>query len=137
MLKWIKHVVGRIQEDSQDNGETLSVIEKVKRYISLHIGDNPGREDLANYVYLNPDYLTRLFKKQTGMTLIGYLQNVRIQYAKDLLMKTDLSVSKIAAQFGYSNFSHFTRAFKEITGVSPTEFKNSYKGKQTSDSSIK
>jgi two-component system, response regulator YesN len=128
MLRWIKHVVIRIQEDSLNNEISLSVIEKVKRYIAIHIADNPSRDDLGNYVYLNPDYLTRLFKKETGMTLISYCQNVRMKYAKDLLLKSNMSVSKVAAQVGYSNFSHFSRAFKEFTGINPTEFKNKYNG---------
>ena len=123
MLVWIKHIIARIQEDTLYNEDSLSIVDKVKRYLALHISDNPSREDLANYVFLNPDYLSRLFRKETGMTLISYCQNTRLQYIKDLLVKTDMSIGKIAMQLGYSNFSHFTRAFKELTGVSPTEYR--------------
>jgi len=128
MLIWIKHVIARIQEDTLNNEESLTIIEKVKRYIAIHISDNPTREDLAKYVYLNPDYLSRLFKKETGITMISYCQNVRLLYIKDLLLKTDMSIGKIATQLGYSNFSHFTRSFKELTGISPTEFRSNNKG---------
>lgn len=128
MLIWIKHVIARIQEDTLNNEESLTIIEKVKRYIAIHISDNPSREDLAKYVFLNPDYLSRLFRKETGMTLISYCQNMRLQYIKDLLSKTDMSIGKIATQLGYSNFSHFTRSFKELTGISPTEYRNNCKG---------
>lgn len=127
MLIWIKHVIARIQEGSLNNDDSLTIVEKVKRYIALHISDNPSREDLANYVFLNPDYLSRLFKKEMGMTLISYCQDMRLQYIKNLLSKTDMNIGKIAMQLGYSNFSHFTRAFKELTGISPTEYREKSK----------
>lgn len=123
MMAWIKHILSKIKEMAVENGDSLTVIEKVKRYIALHITQNLTREDIANYVYLNPDYLSRLFKKETGMTLMEYSQNERLNYSKELIEKTDWHISRIAAYMGYSNFSHFARAFKEATGMSPTEFK--------------
>lgn len=123
MMAWIKHIISRIKETRTENSDSLTVIEKVKRYITLHITQNLTRDDIANYVYLNSDYLSRLFKKETGMTLMEYFQNERLNYAKELIEKTDWHISKVAAYMGYSNFSHFARAFKEIMGMSPTEFK--------------
>jgi len=129
MLNWVRYVLAKIQEDSLSDADSLSVVKKVQRYIGQHLTEMPSREELANLVFLNPDYLTRLFKKETGMTLIGYAQYLRIEYAKDLLAKTDISITKVATKIGYSNFSHFTRAFKEMTGLSPTDYKNQVKNK--------
>lgn len=122
MMKWVRHVSARMQEDREDG--TLTVVEKIKRYISLHLNQSLTREDIANYVFLNPDYVARLFKKETGMTLNDYIQGERLQYAQNLMQNTDLTICKIASQLGYSNFSHFSRAFREKTGMNPKEYKS-------------
>lgn len=124
MMNWVCHVITKIQDNSLSDKDSLTVVQKVKRYVQEHITDMPSRDEIANLVYLNPDYLTRLFKKETGMTFIEYSQYLRIEYAKELLTKTDISISKVATKIGYSNFSHFSRAFKKITGISPSDYKN-------------
>jgi len=104
--------------------ENMTVVEKVKRYIAESIQDHQlTREDIANHVFLNPDYLTRVFKKETGMSISDYLQQKRIEYAKELLLNTDQSVSEIANASGYSNLSYFSAIFKKITGLSPGEYR--------------
>jgi two-component system response regulator YesN len=74
-------------------------------------------------VYLNPDYLTRVFKKQTGLSISDYLQQQRIEYAKKLLVETNSSVSEVALAAGYSNFSYFSTIFKKSTELNPMEFR--------------
>lgn len=122
--RWIRHIVGNLQAAS--DGETAaSVIEKAKRYIEANIDKNFGRDDVAKHVHLNPDYLSRLFKKEVGSTISEYTQLTRVRIAKELLEKTNLSVGNVAAKLGYSNFAHFSRMFKENIGMSPALYKNS------------
>jgi two-component system response regulator YesN len=64
-----------------------------------------------------------VFKKETGMSISDYLQQTRIEYAKELLLNTDQSVSEIANASGYSNLSYFSAIFKKITGTSPGEYR--------------
>ncbi len=125
-MEWVRHIILRVKDYSTKLEDSLSVIDKVKRYISLHIGEELSREDIASYVYLNPDYLTRLFKKETGQTITEYIQSERIESTKKLMETTSLSVSKIAEKMGYSNFSHFARMFRKNTGLSPLEYKKQY-----------
>lgn len=125
-MEWVRHIILRVKDYSTKLEDSLSVIDKVKRYISLHIGEELSREDIASYVYLNPDYLTRLFKKETGQTMIEYIQSERIESTKKLMETTNLSVSKIAEKMGYSNFSHFARMFRKHTGLSPLEYKKQW-----------
>lgn len=122
-MEWVRHIILRVKDYSAKLEDSLTVIDKVKRYISLHIGEELSCEDIASYVYLNPDYLTRLFKKETGQTVMEYIQNERIDRAKQLMKTTDLSVTRIAEQIGYSNFSHFARMFRRNTGLSPLEYR--------------
>lgn len=125
-MEWVRHIILRVKDYSTKLEDSLSVIDKVKRYITLHIGEELSREDIASYVYLNPDYLTRLFKKETGQTITEYIQSERIESTKKLMETTSLSVSKIAEKMGYSNFSHFARMFRKNTGLSPLEYKKQY-----------
>ncbi|WP_186328752.1 response regulator [Bacillus sp. X1(2014)] len=104
--------------------EKGSVVNIVKQYIRNHLGEQRlTREEIANYVYLNPDYLTRLFKKQTGVSISEYLQQQRIEYAKELLAGTNLPVSEVALSVGYSNFSYFSTIFKKATEFNPMEYR--------------
>lgn len=74
-------------------------------------------------MYLNPEYLSRLFKKEMGIGLNEYLVQERMKIAESLLRNTSFSISIIASKVGYVNFSHFARAFKKEFGVSPTEYR--------------
>lgn len=129
MAAWINHVVACSVYITKDLSKEHSIIEKSIRYIKLHIDQDIKREDVSAYVYLNPDYLTRIFKKETGMSITEYTINERIKIAKKLLENTNMPVSSIALRVGYANFSHFAKTFRKHTGMNPIEFKNSLKGK--------
>lgn len=104
--------------------EKGSLVDLVKQYISENIGEQRlSREMIANYVFLNPDYLTRLFKKQTGLSISDYLIQQRIEYAKKMLRETNLTITEIALSVGYSNFPHFSTIFKKMTKHNPKEYR--------------
>ena len=127
MLKWIEHVVARASNIIQTLIKENSIIEKCIRYIKLHIDQDIKREDVAACVYLNPDYLSRIFKKETNLSLSTYIIKERIDIAKKLLENTDLQISSIAIRVGYKNFSYFAKIFRKNVGMNPIEFKNSFK----------
>ena len=81
------------------------------------------REELASQVFLSPDYMAKVFKKETGKRISDYLSEVRLQEAKCLLTDTTRSISDIASSLSYSNFSGFSRMFKSETGLSPAEYR--------------
>ena len=111
--------------NSEDNDDKIakSQIDKAIQYIR----DNPDKEisrsELADYVYLNADYFSRLFKKETGYMVKDFILLEKMQLAKQLLSSTPLSISVIAAKVGYVNFSHFSKVFKKVTGMTPGEFR--------------
>lgn len=72
-------------------------------------------------------YLHRSFKEITGFTLLKYQHQVRINQAVSLLLKTELSAAFIGFEIGYSTSSHFSKIFKNTTGISPAAYRNSYK----------
>ena len=97
------------------------VIPKVCDYIANHLESQLWREELAEVVHLNPDYLTRRFKKEMGLSLREYVINQKMQEARVLIRSTGLPVSFVAAKVGYSNFSHFSNSYKRQFGVTPQE----------------
>lgn len=124
--KWEKHVLQKSLDIIDKSGNLVSVVNKAKNYINTHLDQQLSRNDVASYVYLNPDYLTRLFKKETGVSISQYINSMRINRAKDLLQNTDMSVSNVAKMVGFTHFAYFSTAFKSSTGYSPVEYRQMY-----------
>lgn len=113
-----------IKEFTNDFEKLPSMIDKVARYIDQNVENNKITcKDVADYVGYNSDYLNRLFRKETGKTISQYLLGVRIKIAKELLLQTDMQISDIALEVGYSNFSYFTRTFRKYTDTTPSEYR--------------
>jgi two-component system response regulator YesN len=108
---------------SDHSKDVSSVVSKVIQFIDRRLSDDFCREDIAAHVYLNAAYLSRLFKKETGMSLSDYIMDVRVKKAKMLLEKTNMKISDVAQQVGYVHFSHFSKMFKRATGLAPYEFR--------------
>ena len=94
-------------------------------YITQHYTENIRLGDVAKSVFLTPKYLSKLFKDTTGYPFVSYLNHVRINKAKKLLLETDLSVTDIAMKCGFESFPTFFRQFKALCGCSPTAFRGS------------
>lgn len=109
------------QGEEEENGS--NVVEKVKNYIRQHIKEDLSRDRIAQAVYLNPAYLSRVFRAQTGISLVDYMTREKIRQIQILLRSTDRSVSDIAGEFGYTNMPYFSQVFKKITGCSPLEYR--------------
>lgn len=97
------------------------VISQVIRYVREHISQDIRRSDLAELVHLNIDYLSRIFKKEKGITLNDYIVFEKLNVAENLLKTTQLPVSLIATKVGYSNFSYFSKLYKKVKGRTPAE----------------
>lgn len=83
---------------------------------------------LANHFHISRSHLSRTFKKVTGLTIVEYLNSVRISQAQKLLRNTKKSISQISSDTGFNNISHFDRTFKKITGYSPSDFRKVQQG---------
>ena len=105
---------------------TRSAVGQVKSYIRTHLSEKITRTGMAKLVFMNADYLARIFKKETGQSLGAYLQDQRIEEAKRLLMQTDLHIYEISQGVGYDNFSYFTCIFRQKTGMTPNEYRREY-----------
>ena len=122
MEKWVFRCLERMKEYTPAKPEQ-DPVQKAMAYIRDNLGTELTREQVSDYVYLNPDYFTKVFKKETGYTITEYITNERMKEAAALLRKTELSVTVIANQVGYTNISHFSKAFRNVIGVSPKEYR--------------
>ncbi len=126
MLKFIEKIITFPMAPTISESDYQSTIEKVKSYIRDNLDRELSRNEIAEKVFLNPEYLSRLFRKETGLSLIEYITNERIDAAIGYLVRTTMPVSIIASKVGHSNFSHFSKIFKKITGQTPNEYRQTH-----------
>ncbi|TLS53716.1 response regulator [Paenibacillus antri] len=124
MIEWARHTVHKAMEYMGTIQHSPSVIRRVEQYISQRIEtEKLTREDVANHVFLNADYLDRILKKESGCSVTEFIVRKRMLLAQQLLERTNLPVGTIAGQAGYSNLAHFSRRFKKFAGVSPHDYR--------------
>lgn len=116
------------QEQGSENGRvTNHTVDQIQAYISEHYAKKLTLTGIAAQFYISPYYLSRLFKKSTNLSLIEYINGVRIKAAQNLIEKTGDSIAHIAEQTGFMTTAHFRRVFKEATGLSPQQYRQYYK----------
>lgn len=93
------------------------------RYVLKNYSSDINRDKMANLVHLSPGYFSNMFRLEVGMSFSDYLIQVRIDGAKAMLRRFELSVEEISAKCGFNSLAHFSRTFKERTGVSPLKYR--------------
>ncbi len=101
----------------------VSQIKPATDFIGQHFNEQITLEDVARSAHLSVSRLSHIFKEQTGLTIVDYITNVRIEYAKELLISTNKNCTEICFDAGYNNQSYFTRTFKDVTGMTPRQFR--------------
>ena len=110
--------IPRFQEDSAD-----AVIQAVREFIEKEFARPLRLRDIAHQVHLSPVHLSRLFKRNTGLRLWDFLTQARVQEAKKLLWSTERKIFNIAVACGFKSATHFGRAFRSKTGLSPRAYR--------------
>ncbi len=99
----------------------------VLKYIHANYSSDITLGQVAEQCSITPEYLSRIFKSEMGMTFNHYLTSVRMKEAEILLMQTNISVAEIAFTIGYNDSNYFTNKFKKIYNISPTQFRNQHR----------
>ena len=115
-----EHPAPKAQPSAQDADD--SVIQHAKSYIRAHYADNFSREAVANAVYLDGAYFSRLFKQKTGISFIEFLTTVRMEKAIELL-STQMSITDIATAVGYLHRNQFISNFRKYSGFTPNDYR--------------
>lgn len=109
--------------EAHTNAPKKMEISRVKSFLDEHYEEKLSLESVASHFFIDKHYLARLFKEQYGVTLVTYLQQVRITHAKRMLRFTDKSIEEIGLECGIGELNYFSRVFKKPEGVSPSEFR--------------
>ena len=110
-----------------------SITEKLIAYIEDHLNENISRADLAEVVFLNEDYLARVFKQEVGIPVGTYILNRKMERARHMITSTDKPIHQIAIELGYDGTSYFSKLFRRAYQMTPHEYRSMYSVTSSSD----
>ena len=122
----LSNLLTLLMEDSWNPSETADKqkkIRKVRMYLEENYPSKISLDDLSSHFFIDKYYLCEQFKEQYGMSIMDYLISVRITEAKKFIRFTDKTMDEIAEKVGINGAAYFSRLFKKVEGVSPSEFR--------------
>lgn len=112
-------------EEAQKNQEARP-IRLAKQYINENYNKAISLENVSSHIGFNPAYFSTMFKKATGQNFMDYVIEIRILNARNLLVQTNQDVADIAVKVGYTDLKYFSRIFKKLTNLTPSEYRKLY-----------
>lgn len=106
-----------------DANQDLQLFTQIESYIKQHIDQELTLNIVAEHFFYNPSYLSRLFKTKLNKNYMTFVSEIRINYALQYLEIPQYSVSDISVMCGYKSYKHFVKVFKNITQMTPTEYR--------------
>ena len=100
------------------------IIIKILNYLNTNITQKISIDDISKKFNYDKAYLMRLFKKEIGLTIVDYLNKIKIYNSLDLLKENNLTILNIALKNGFYNQEYFSEIFKKTIGISPKEYQN-------------
>ncbi len=117
----ISDVIFQLQTEEQKK-RADNAVDFIQNFINEHLSEDLSLVRLAEQVYLNPSYLSRLYKQVTNKNLSDFIDSARIERAKDLLKREKVKVNEVAKAVGYETAASFTRFFRKLVSCSPQEY---------------
>jgi transcriptional regulator GlxA family with amidase domain len=116
-----------IESHFQRNKKKLNPkIEKIIEWIRINYDRRVTMGEISKIFRYNPDYLTTTFRKYAGISLMKYINMVRIANAKRLLLNTAAGIKEIAWQTGFEDEKSFMKRFKQFEGITPSTYRNAF-----------
>jgi two-component system response regulator YesN len=109
--------------NSEDKDSRSGIIRKVQEFIHAHL-EQASLNSISTHVYLNPSYLSKIYKMETGEGISEYLLRARMEKSAELLTQTDEKIYEISVMLGYQKPSYFIQLFKKHFGITPQEYRN-------------
>lgn len=113
--------------ESDNYDSQVQIVNEIQRALTKNLRNRYTIEELAVNFHINQTTLKSTFKRVFGKPIATYMKEYRIKKGMELLMKTNCSIAEIAGCVGYENQSKFTQAFKNVTGILPSEYRKSIK----------
>lgn len=114
------------EEMEQAKPQVQQAIREAADYITMNCHKQIDPAKVAQYLHYNSDYFASLFRKQTGMTITQYLNKMRIELAKRLLVNENVSIKEAAYSSGFQDEKYFMRIFKRQEGMTPLAYKTAF-----------
>ncbi|MEF3353573.1 Ada metal-binding domain-containing protein [Paenibacillus sp. GYB006] len=122
----------RCQPDIKElHNPDKGISDRVTSYIDHHYSESVSLNRLADEIKVSPYHLQRVCKRVTGLTPAAYLQKVRLDKAKEELLRSDLEIREIADLIGYKSTSHFIAVFQKEIGQTPQHYRQSSERRDT------
>lgn len=122
ILRHADKILDKVQKNRKKTYSRF-VADAVQHIYTDYADKELSLQSLADLMHVNAAYLGRIFKKETGSSFTDYLNHVRIEKAKELLISTNCKGSELCEKVGFANYNYFYIVFKKITGVKPTEYR--------------
>ena len=116
----------RVSAAAEPEKQEERTITGITRFLQEHLAEEISLSVLAEQFHLSPQYISQLFKSEIGVNFLTYLTGIRMEKAKKLLLSTSLSVAEIAEQAGYGDYRVFTKVFKKLEGVTPSQYRRDF-----------
>jgi AraC-like DNA-binding protein len=120
---------GPVSDDGGLDQHTSPIVVRICDFIADNFREEIDSVDIAVAADIHPKYAMTVFKKSTGMTLNDYINLMRLSYAQALLMRDETSVLAVAMDSGFGSLSAFNKAFRKISGTSPSDFRREVRGR--------
>ena len=122
-----KLVMLKVAETAEENALPARMVEELDTYIRDNVGDEISNTEIGAIFGYHPFYVSRMLKERKGMTLRQYIIAYRLKCAKRMLELSDKSAAEIAEECGFTDASYFAKTFKATFGMTPQEYRNSFK----------
>ena len=123
--RYTKNILG--EEDYKKQFKKLDTFHHIIDYLDKNYMEDLSVTDIATHFNMSTSYFAHFFKEYGQKSVIEYVNETRIMHAKNFLEKEEIPISEIALRVGFSDINYFSRKFKAITGITPTEYKKSLK----------
>ncbi|WIF94906.1 response regulator transcription factor [Caminicella sporogenes] len=123
-ISYTNHLKKIIENVKKTREKELSgLIAKAIKYIEDNYNKNISLNDVAKEINMSYHYFSKFFKDSIGKNFVDYLTELRIEKSKELLKDFDISIKEISYEIGYSDPNYFSKIFKKVTGMSPTDYR--------------
>jgi len=132
MLQYLRDTIlnqADMKSDDISCGIENKTMKGIIKFVDSNFNQGISIQSISRKFFLNPNYVSQLFKKEIGLNYTEYLTKIRFDFACKLLKESDLSIQQISEKSGYNDYFYFTRVFKRLAGMTPSEFRS----KESSD----
>jgi len=123
---WCRGMLGKLsaEMDRETRDSRGDLVRMVRLYVETHLSEDISLQAISDHVNLNPSYLSRIYKLETGQSISDYIYGLRMEKAAHYLRSTGMKIYEITAKLGYQYAPYFIKVFKQHFGVTPQEYRD-------------